>query len=81
MMGGQVGIADHLNIGDHVMINAKSGVTSSIPPGSRISGNPHTDILTWRKARATVPRLYDLLKEFKRLKKRVEDLEARSQKE
>jgi len=35
-----VGIADHLTIGDHVTIGAKSGVVSNIPAGERWLGFP-----------------------------------------
>lgn len=73
--GGQVGIADHVAIGDNVVIAAKSGVTKNVPPGSMIAGIPHLDILDWRKAWVAIPQLYDLLKEFKKLKKKIEKLE------
>ena len=80
-MGGQVGIVDHAKIGDGVIINAKSGVTNSVLPGIRVAGNPHLELSIWRKARASLPKLYDLLKEFKRLKRRVEELESRIKKD
>jgi UDP-3-O-[3-hydroxymyristoyl] glucosamine N-acyltransferase len=80
-LGGQVGIVDHADIGDGAMINAKSGVTKSLPPGAMVSGNPHLEIHTWRKAHRSLPKLYDLLKEFNRLKKRVEELEAKASKD
>ena len=73
--GGQVGIADHIAIGDNVVIAAKSGVTKNVPAGSMIAGIPHLDILDWRKAWVAIPQLYDHLKEFKKLKKKVENLE------
>jgi UDP-3-O-[3-hydroxymyristoyl] glucosamine N-acyltransferase len=81
MMGGQVGVVDHAEIGDGAIVNAKSGVTNSVPPGVRVAGNPHMDITEWRKARVSLPKLYDLIKEFKRLKRRVEELEARRDKD
>jgi UDP-3-O-[3-hydroxymyristoyl] glucosamine N-acyltransferase len=73
--GGQVGIADHVEIGDNVIMAAKSGVTKSIPANSMVAGIPHLDIRDWRKAWAAVPQLYDLLKEIKKLNKRIETLE------
>jgi UDP-3-O-[3-hydroxymyristoyl] glucosamine N-acyltransferase len=73
--GGQVGIADHVEIGDNVILAAKTGVTKNIPAGSTVAGIPHLDIQEWRKAWVSIPRLYDLLKEIKKLKKRVETLE------
>ena len=81
IMGGQVGVVDHAEIGDGALINAKSGITNSVPAGSRVAGNPHMDVTEWRKARVTLPKLYDLIKEFKRLKRRVEELEAKRDKD
>jgi UDP-3-O-[3-hydroxymyristoyl] glucosamine N-acyltransferase len=40
MLGGQVGIADHLSIGEGAMIGAKSGVLSNIPAGETWIGSP-----------------------------------------
>lgn len=75
IMGGQVGLSDHLQIGDEVLIAAKSGVTKSVPEKARIAGSPHLNIMDWRKAWVTIPQLYDLLKNFKRLQRKVEELE------
>ena len=76
--GGQVGIADHVEIGDNVIMAAKSGVTKSIPANTMVAGYPHLDIRDWRKAWASIPQLYDLLKEIKKLKKKIEKLEKAS---
>jgi len=78
MAGGQVGIADHIEIGDNVIMAAKSGVTKSIPANSIVAGIPHLDIRDWRKAWVAFPHLYDLLKEVKNLKKKIEQLEKKS---
>jgi UDP-3-O-[3-hydroxymyristoyl] glucosamine N-acyltransferase len=76
IMAGQVGVADHLQVGDKAIIAAKTGVGTSVPAGSFVAGGvPHLDIREWRKLWAGAPRLYDLIKDFKRLKARVEELE------
>lgn len=75
--GGQVGIPDHITIGDDVLIAAKSGITKNLPSGSFVSGSPHLDIRVWRKAWAAIPQLYDLIREFRKLKKRIEELEKK----
>lgn len=77
ILSGQVGVSDHVAIGDDVIIAAKSGVTKDIPAGSFVSGSPHLDIRDWRKFWACAPRLYDLLKEVKRLAARVAELEGK----
>jgi UDP-3-O-[3-hydroxymyristoyl] glucosamine N-acyltransferase len=76
--GGQVGIADHVEIGDNTIIAAKTGVTKNIPANSMVAGYPHLDIRDWRKAWVSIPQLYDLLKEMKKLKKKIEQLEKTS---
>jgi UDP-3-O-[3-hydroxymyristoyl] glucosamine N-acyltransferase len=40
ILAGQVGIADHLTIGEGAVVGAKSGVTSNIPAGQRWLGFP-----------------------------------------
>lgn len=76
--GGQVGIADHVEIGDNVILAAKTGVTKSIRANSMVAGIPHLDIRDWRKAWVSIPQLYGLLKDMKKLKKKVEQLEKKS---
>jgi UDP-3-O-[3-hydroxymyristoyl] glucosamine N-acyltransferase len=75
ILSGQVGIADHVEVGDEVVIAAKSGVTKNVPPRSFVAGSPHLDIHEWRKVWAALPQLYDLIKEVRRLRGRVEELE------
>jgi UDP-3-O-[3-hydroxymyristoyl] glucosamine N-acyltransferase len=75
VLSGQVGIADHVDVGDNAIVAAKSGVTKSIPAGGFVSGSPHLDIQNWRKFWALAPQLYGIVKEFKKLKARVEELE------
>jgi UDP-3-O-[3-hydroxymyristoyl] glucosamine N-acyltransferase len=75
VLSGQVGIADHVDVGDKVIIAAKSGVTKDIPAGSFVSGSPHLDIRDWRKFWALAPQLYDIVKDLKKLKARIEELE------
>ena len=72
---GQVGIADHVEIGDNVIMAAKSGITKNIPADVMVAGIPHMEIREWRKAWASIPQLYDMLKEIKKLKKKIERLE------
>ncbi len=78
IMGGQVAVADHVNIGDNVMVAGRTGITKDVPSNSVIGGFPHLDIKEWRKSAMMLPRLYNLGKEIKRLKKKVEELEKKS---
>lgn len=75
IMGGQVGVADHVHIGDNVIIAARSGIMKNIPSNSFVGGSPHLDIRDWRKVWVLLPKLYDFVKDLKKLKKKVEELE------
>ena len=77
ILSGQVGVADHVTVGEGAIAAAKSGITGNVPPGAVVSGSPHLDIRDWRKVWATAPKLYDLIKEVKRLQARVEELEKK----
>jgi len=77
ILGGQVGIADHVKIGEKVIAAAKTGITKDVPDNLFIAGIPHTDIRTWRKIYACLPQLYDLIKEVKNLKLKIEELEKK----
>jgi len=75
IVSGQVGIADHLTIEDNVILAAKTGVTNDIPSGTIAAGYPHLEIRTWRKAWASIPRLFDLIRDIRKMKKRLDALE------
>jgi UDP-3-O-[3-hydroxymyristoyl] glucosamine N-acyltransferase len=75
VMGGQVGVADHVTIGDNVTITAQSGVHKDIPAGAIVGGTPPLDIREARKIWALLPQLYNFVKDMKKLKAKVEELE------
>jgi len=81
IMGGQVGVADHVRIGDKVIVAAKSGITKDVPAGAFVAGIPHLDIHDWRKAWVLLPQLYGFIKDLKKLKTRVEEMEKIVRKE
>ena len=58
MIGGAVGIAGHLEIGDDVIVTGYSLVTHSLPlPGTYSSGMPAIAAADWRRAVARLHRL------------------------
>jgi UDP-3-O-[3-hydroxymyristoyl] glucosamine N-acyltransferase len=58
MIGGAVGIAGHLEIGDDVAVTGYSLVTHSLPgPGTYSSGLPAIAAADWRRAVARLHRL------------------------
>jgi UDP-3-O-[3-hydroxymyristoyl] glucosamine N-acyltransferase len=76
-LAGQVGVVGHIEIGDQAMVGAQGGVTKSIPAGSRVSGYPATPHHLAKRMYAAFRQLPDLLKEVRRLKQRVRELEER----
>jgi UDP-3-O-[3-hydroxymyristoyl] glucosamine N-acyltransferase len=67
-MGGQVGLVDHLTVGDEAVLIAQSGVIGDVPAGATLSGypaRPHREVLR------TVAELRGL----DRLKERLRQLE------
>jgi UDP-3-O-[3-hydroxymyristoyl] glucosamine N-acyltransferase len=69
-----------LKIEDNVNIAAKSGIMKDIPANSVVGGIPHMDIKDFLKVRASLPYLYDLRKEMKNLKAKIEELEEKVKK-
>jgi UDP-3-O-[3-hydroxymyristoyl] glucosamine N-acyltransferase len=47
MMGGQVGVIDHVSIGDGAMIGARGGIMENVPPAGRWAGYPAQPVREW----------------------------------
>ncbi len=74
LLAGQVGISGHLTIHDDVVVYAQSGIGGDIPKGARMSGSPAFAANEWLRAITAFPKLPDLLKTVRDLKKQVEKL-------
>jgi UDP-3-O-[3-hydroxymyristoyl] glucosamine N-acyltransferase len=77
LVGGQVGIADHVKVASNVRLAARSGVGGTIEEPGDYFG-------FWAKERgvamrelASVTKLPEALRELTRLKKEVEELKAK----
>jgi UDP-3-O-[3-hydroxymyristoyl] glucosamine N-acyltransferase len=77
ILSGQVALTDHVEVGDDSIVAARAGVSKNVPPRSIVAGSPHLDIGEWRKMCASLPKLYDLIKEVRRLQTRVAELEGK----
>ena len=73
---GQVGAAGHLTIGDGVTAIAQSGIHASVEPGRIVGGTPAIDLRDWMKYTVLLPKLPELVRELRELKKRLEALEG-----
>ncbi|HVJ09737.1 MAG TPA: UDP-3-O-(3-hydroxymyristoyl)glucosamine N-acyltransferase [Acidisarcina sp.] len=71
VLAGQVGIAGHCTIGDGVIVTAQSGTHGDVEPGKIISGTPGFDHNQWMRASNAFPRLPELMREVKRLQRKI----------
>lgn len=74
ILAGQVGLAGHMKIGDRVQVGAQSGVIGSIPAGQVYFGYPAMPQREAFKQQAVLRKLPELNKEFKALKKQLEEM-------
>ncbi|MEX2261764.1 MAG: UDP-3-O-(3-hydroxymyristoyl)glucosamine N-acyltransferase [Bryobacteraceae bacterium] len=75
LLAGQVGVSGHLTIHENAIVYAQSGIGGDIPAGARYSGSPAFPSNEWLRAITAFPKLPELLKTVRDLKKRVEELE------
>ncbi len=76
VLTGQVGVSGHLTIHDNVVVYAQSGIGGDVKEGSVVSGSPAFDSRDWLRAVTAFPKLPDLVKAVRDLKKKVETLES-----
>src|SRR5207248_1177943 len=77
ILAGQVGGVGHLKLGDGARVGAQSGVSRDLADGETVSGSPAIDHRDWLRLSAALPKLADLLKQVRKLEKRIEELERR----
>jgi UDP-3-O-[3-hydroxymyristoyl] glucosamine N-acyltransferase len=77
LLAGQVGISGHLTIHENAVVYAQSGVGGDVEPGARISGSPAFAASEWLRAITTFPKLPELLRTIRELKKKIDQLEKK----
>ncbi len=76
LLAGQAGVSGHLtNYHDNAIVYAQSGIGHDVPAGSRVSGSPAFAANVWLRAITAFPKLPELLKTVRDLKKKIEQLE------
>ncbi len=75
LLAGQVGVSGHLTIHDNAIVYAQSGIGGDVPAGARMSGSPAFAANEWLRAITALPKLPEILKTLRDLKKRIEQLE------
>jgi UDP-3-O-[3-hydroxymyristoyl] glucosamine N-acyltransferase len=75
LLAGQVGSSGHLTVHEGAIVYAQSGIGGDVDANTRISGSPAFAANEWLRAVTAFPKLPDLIKTIRELKKRVEELE------
>ena len=69
ILGGQVGLVDHIKLGNKVMVAAQSGVTKSVPDNSILFGSPARPIRKEKKIIAIETKLPEIYERLKKIEK------------
>jgi UDP-3-O-[3-hydroxymyristoyl] glucosamine N-acyltransferase len=67
ILAGQAGVAGHLVLGDGARVGAKSAALQDVGPGAFVLGVPAVDHREWKKTRAALRHLPELLHRVARL--------------
>jgi len=76
ILAGQVGIRDHVHIGEGAVLGAKAGVSNDVPAGARMFGIPATPAREQKQLLATLPRLPEMRRQLKAITRKLEQMEA-----
>jgi UDP-3-O-[3-hydroxymyristoyl] glucosamine N-acyltransferase len=75
LLAGQVGSSGHLTVHEGAIVYAQSGIGGDVEAGGRISGSPAFAASEWLRAATAFPKLPEMLKSLRELKKKVDELE------
>jgi UDP-3-O-[3-hydroxymyristoyl] glucosamine N-acyltransferase len=75
LLAGQVGSSGHLTVHEGAIVYAQSGIGGDVEAGGRISGSPAFAANDWLRSVTAFPKLPEMLKSLRELKKKVEQLE------
>lgn len=76
IVGGRTAVTDNIELGDGVTVGGGAGVAQSVPPGQTVFGYPAKDAKMFMREHVALSKLPELLKQVKKLEKRVKELEA-----
>ncbi|MCI0493103.1 MAG: UDP-3-O-(3-hydroxymyristoyl)glucosamine N-acyltransferase, partial [Planctomycetes bacterium] len=76
VMGGQVGVRDHVHIGTGAMLSAMAGIINNVPDGVVMMGIPATPERQQKLKQAAWAKLPEMRKEFKELRAAVAKLQS-----
>ena len=71
ILAGQVGIRDHVKIGNRAIAGAQTGVGSDIPEGQIYSGSPAIPHKSWLRAQSIYAKLPNYIKRIQELERKL----------
>jgi UDP-3-O-[3-hydroxymyristoyl] glucosamine N-acyltransferase len=74
MIGGQVGMAGHIKIGDNVKAGAQTGISHSLKDNDIVVGTPALPIRNFKKSSIIFKNLEDLYKRIKELEDQIKEI-------
>ena len=77
VLAGQAGVSDHVAMGPGAIGAAGADIIRDVPAGEVVLGRPARPIKQQMRIDAAAGHLPELLRDVRRLKKRVEELEKR----
>ncbi len=77
LFGGQSACADHVTVGDRVMVAARAALHRDAPDGAIVGGTPAIEISQWRRYVAVLPRLPELFRRVRLLERRLGEEEEK----
>ena len=75
-LGGAVGIAGHLKVGDDAVVTAKSATSHDVEPGKVISGIPAFDNRDWLRSTAAYRKLGEMARKLREMENRIAKMET-----
>ncbi|WP_394708471.1 UDP-3-O-(3-hydroxymyristoyl)glucosamine N-acyltransferase [Desulfuromonas acetoxidans] len=79
--GGQSAITGHITVGDNVTLGGRGGIAGNIDGNQVVSGIPAIPHKEWLKSSMVFPKLPQMKKEITALKRQLEALQAKIEKE
>ena len=72
----QAGIADHVRVGDQVMIAARTGVVRDVGSHEVVAGFPAMPHKAWLRSTGVMAKLPELRQQIRELERRLAELET-----
>jgi UDP-3-O-[3-hydroxymyristoyl] glucosamine N-acyltransferase len=74
VMAGQVGVRDHVHIGDRAVLCSKAGVSNDVEAGVEMLGSPAAPLRQAKLQMAAVAKLPEMRRQFRALQRQFEEL-------